>query len=443
MTATTNVLQQVQEYNLSMLGYLENITPMFANTNKRFKDFQNKIANLGSSTTYDKPTRFGSGTGLVVQFQSAVQRVGTLTCDQAFNVSYGFTAQERIFNVEKDVASYMREFGKGAVEQIGTLIESNLSLNAISAVPVNSIVNGQTVPTGALHTESGPYRFFGNGINPINSFQQLDQMIENFVEFGVAKGELECYLPNIIFPAIVGNGLNQFVPDRNDEIANSWEIGMFGAPRCKFMKSNLLPTHTSGTIGNNGTTLTVTSTNDPTGQSISQITCSGASGSADTLLSGDLGQFQDGVSGKTNLRFLTYIGGRQTGQPVQIRITANAASSGGNITFNIFPSLTISTAPQDDKIAINSNIVSGMQLKFLPTHRAGLLTGGNAFFLSMPKLPTQEPFPTSSEIDPEIGASLRMTSGALFGQNFQGSIIDETHGSQAEPDYCMRVAIPV
>ena len=100
----------------------------------------------------------------------------------------------------------------------------------------------------------------------------------------------------------------QYIP-ADTEIANSWEIGSFGTPLVDYYQSNLMPLHTSGNTGVDQDTLTVVSVNDPTGQNVTQITVSGATASdADAVYSGDLFQFQDSVSGQTNLRYLTFIG---------------------------------------------------------------------------------------------------------------------------------------
>ena len=448
MTVTTNVLQQVQVYNRSDLAYLQNAYCMIATTNKKFENFQNKIANLGSSTTIDLPPRFSSADGLVASFQAAVQRTYTLTCDQAANVSYGFTAQERIFNVDKDVDSYMDQFGKSATKTFGAKVEANIALNAVSGVPVYNVTNGQQVPTGALHTESGPTNFFGDGITAINSYQQLDQMIENFREMGIAD-DIKVYLPNVKVPPIIGSGLNQFAPMRNDEIANSWEIGEFAG--VKYYRSNLLPSHVSGTVGNAASPsnqLTVVSTNDPTGANITQITCSGATNNdQNALLSGDLGQFVDGVSGQPNMRSLTFIGNNVTSQPVQLRVTTSStgtnnvpANGSGNVTFNIAPALVSTAGPTQN---INNNIVAGMKIQFVPSHKAGLIVCGNAFYLTMPRLPDQSPFATANEADPDSGISIRMTVGSQLGQNFAGTIKDATWAAYVVPEYSRRICFPL
>lgn len=442
MSLPTNVLQQVQTYQRSNLALLENLNCMMNIANTRFKDFENITANLGSVVTFDLTPRFTTAQGLVASFQPAAQRVQSLTCDQATNTSYAFTAQERIFNVEKDTESYMEMFGRSAVAEMGANIEINLALNANSSVPVNTIVNGQTVPTGALHTESGPFRFFGDGVQQINSFQQLAQMIANFKNFGSVQQGIKVILPDVSIPAIVGTGLNQFAPNRNNDIAMSWEVGEFGTPPVMYYQSNLLPQQIAGTVGNSAQTLTVVSTNDPTGAAITQITFSGATpNDPNAIKAGDLLQFQDGVAAQPNLRYLTFIGHTPSYQPVQIRALNNAAADGaGNVVININPTLSsVSGGDQN----INNNIVAGMQAKALPSHKCGLVIGGDAFYLAMPRLPDQYPFPTAAEYDPDTGVSMRMTYGSLFGQNQMGMIHDATWGSVLVPEYSMRIAFPL
>lgn len=442
MALPSNILQQVQTYQKSNLALLENLNCFMNVCNSKFKDFEKITANLGSSVTFDLPPRFTTAQGLVASFQAAQQRVLTLTCDQATNTSYAFTAQERIFNVEKDTDSYMEVFGKSAVAEMGANIEANLALNANSHVPVYSVVNGQSVPTGALHTESGPYRFYGDGTSAISSYQQLAQMIANFKNYGSVNQGIKVILPDVNVPPIVGTGLNQFAPRRNDEIAMSWEVGEFGTPPVMYYQSNLLPIHTAGNVGQNNSTLTVVSTNDPTGAAISSITFSGATASdASAIKSGDLLQFQDNVSGKPNMRYLTFIGHTVSAQPVQVRALADAAADGsGNVTVSITPTLQSTSGGNQN---INNNIVAGMQAKALPSHKCGLVIGGDALFLAMPRLPDQDPFPTAAEYDPDTGMSIRMTYGSLFGQNQMGMIHDATWGSVLVPEYSMRIAFPV
>jgi hypothetical protein len=438
-----NILQQVQTYQRSSLGLLQNLCCFVSTANTKFKDFDKIQANLGSTVTFDTPPRATTAAGLVAAWQPAVQQVQTLTCDQAFNSSFTVTAQQRIFNLEKGEDEYIEVFGKSFLTELANEVEGNLALNAISAVPVMTVNDqGQSVPTGALHTESGPFRFYGDGTTQLTSYQLLAQMIMLFKNFGSVSHGIKVYLPDTVYPSIVGTGLNQFAPERNNDIAMSWEVGEFGTPRVKYYQSNLLPIQVAGDVGNLAQTLTLISTNDPTGQNVTQLTFSGASAS-DTaaIMSGDLGQFNDGVTGQPNMRYLTYIGHKVSANKVQFRAIANSGSnSSGNVTINITPALNWAGGQNQN---LNNALSAGMQVSILPSHRAGLVVGGDAFYIAMPQLPDQRPFDTANDYDPETGVSVRMTYGSIFGANQKGIIYDETHGSLVVDIYSMRVIVPL
>lgn len=439
----SNILQTVQTYQRSSLSLLYNLCCHLSTANMKFKDFDKIQANLGSTVTFDLPPRATTSSGLVAVFQPAVQRVLNLTADQANNSSFTVTAQQRIFNLEKGEEDYMRVFGKSFIAELANLIEGNVAQNWDSSVSVND-ANGN--PTGAFHTESGPYRFFGNGSTAISSFNQLAQMHYLFDNYGSVATGKKVYLPDMVVPSVVGNGINQFVPQRNDDIAMSWEIGDWGTPLVKYYKSNLMPIHVSGNTGVLNQTLTVVSTNDPTGQNVTQITVSGATASdANAVFNGDVFQFADGVSGQPNMRFLTFIGHRPCSNPVQIRATANAAADGsGNvvITFQTATGIGLNWAGGQNQ-NLNNPVAAGMQLLTFPSHRCGGVLGGDAFYVAMPRLPEQDPYPTANENDPETAASLRLTYGSLFGQNQTGMIYDEVHGSVIVPEYSMRILVPL
>lgn len=429
-----NILQQVQTYQRSGLALLQNLCCHISTANTKFKDFDKIQANLGSVVTFDLPPRATTVAGLVAAFQAADQRVLQLVADQSNNSSFAVTSQQRIFNLEKGEEDYMRVFGKSFIAELATQVEGNVALNWASGV--QSQLNGQ------LNTFSGPYRFFGNGSTALNSYQQLAQAIMYFKNYGAVSEGIKVYLPDTVVPAIVGNGLNQFVPHRNDDIAMSWEIGDFGTPLVKYYQSNLMPIHVSGNTGVNAQTLTVVSTNDPTGQNVTQITVSGATNSdVNAVFAGDLFQFADGVSGQPNMRYLTFIGHFPSANPVQFRAIANAgASSTGLVTLSITPALNWAGGQNQN---LNNPIAVGMQILTFPSHRCGGILGGEAFYLAMPQLPEQAPYDTANEFDEETGASLRLTYGSLFGQNQTGMIYDEVHGSVIVPEYSMRYMIPL
>ena len=431
----TNILQQVQTYQRSGLALLQNLCCHISTANTKFKEFDKIQANLGSTVTFDLPPRAVTTQGLVASFLAADQRVLQLVADQANNSSFAVTSQQRIFNLEKGEEDYMRVFGKSFIAELATQVEGNLALNWASAVK-------SQLPGGTLNTFSGPYRFFGNGSTALTSYQQLAQSIMFFKNYGSVAEGIGVYLPDTVVPAIVGNGLNQFVPHRNDDIAMSWEIGDFGTPLVKYYQSNLMPIHVSGNTGVNAQTLTVVSVNDPSGQNVTQITVSGASVSdANAVFSGDMFQFADGVSGQPNMRYLTFIGHFPSANPVQFRATANAAAnSSGNVTLTITPALNWAGGNTQN---LNNPIAAGMQLLTFPSHRCGGILGGEAFYLAMPQLPEQSPYDTANEYDEDTGCSLRLTYGSLFGQNQTGMIYDEVHGSVLVPEYTMRYMIPL
>lgn len=412
MAVPNNILQQVQTYQMSNLAFLQNLNCFVATANTKFKNFEKLTANLGDTVTFDLPPRFVTANSLVATFQSADQRVQNLTVDKAINVSYAFTAQQFIFNVE----DYMEKFGKAAMMEMSAEIESD-----VASVCVES-----------------PYRFYGDGTTPINSYGQLAAALAMYRNYGAAKDNTKFYLSDIAQSAIVNTGLNQFVPRRNDEAANSWDVGNFD--RAEFYVSNLLPVHTAGTIGEDGTVLTVVSVVKNSDDAVIQIVFSGAGTDADAVKEFDKFQFSDGVSGHPNLRYLTFIGHKVSSNPVQFRATADAASSAGNVTVDVYPPLK---ASQGNTRNLNFEIVAGMQVTALPSHRAGMITAGNPLFLGMPMLPEEVPFPTANETDPDTAVSIRQYYGSLFGQNQRGMVHDAIWGKVCVPEYAMSVVFPL
>ena len=416
MAVPTNLLQTVQTYQMSGLAYLQNLNCFIGTANTKFKDFEKLAANLGDTVTFDLPPRFTTTASLVANFQPADQRVQNLVVNQQVSVSYAFTAQQFIFNVE----DYMIKFGKSAAEELSAKIEANVALNCVTA----------------------PYRFYGDGVTPINSYNQLAQALAQFRNYGSAKGMAKGYLQDTAIPAIVGSGLNQFAMDRNDVIANSWELGEFS--RCEWYTSNLLPVQMAGTAGNEALTLTVVSTTLDASGAVIAITfsVSGAPGvDANMIQANDSFQFNDGVSGQPNLRFLTFVGHEISAVPVQFRATAQAASNGGSdVTVSIYPALQ-ANATNSQNIAYA--IVAGMQCSVLPNHRAGMITAGEPLFLAMPMLPEEVPYPTANMSDKDTGVSYRQYFGSVFGMNTRGMIHDCIWGSVAVPEYCLKLVFPL
>lgn len=416
MVVPVNILQQVQTYQMSNLAYLQNLACFLGTSNTKFKDFDKLTANLGDTVTFDLPPRFTTTASLIATFQPADQRVHPLTVDQQVSSSYAFTDQQFIFNVR----DYMDKFGRAATAEIGTQIEANVALNCVT----------------------NTYRFYGDGVTPINSYNQLAQALSLFRTYGSANGRAKGYLADVAVPAIVGSGLNQFALDRNEKIANSWELGMFS--NCDWYISNLLPVHYSGTEGTADSNLIVVSvTNNGVAGAIDSITFSGTSlpNDPNSVLVNDKFQFSNGVGTLPDIRFRTFIGHLPSSAPVQFRAIANATSTAGNqVTVFIHPQLqSLPTNYQN----ITSPIVANMQAKVLPSHRAGMITAGDPLFLAMPQLPNETPYATGNMRDPETGVSIRQYYGSLFGQNTRGMIHDAIWGSTLVGEYAISLIFPL
>ncbi len=416
MGVPANILQQVQTYQLSALAFMQNLNCFVSTANTRFKEFEQLVGNLGDTVTFDLPPRMTTTNSLVANFQPANQRVQSLTCQNQVSTSYAFTSQQFIFNVEE----YMERFGKAAVKEIGAKIEANVAQNCVT----------------------NTYRFFGDGVNPINSYTQLANALALFRNYGSASLNIKGYLSDIVIPNIIGTGQNQFTLDRNNETANSWELGKFS--NCEWYQSNLLPIHVAGTEGQVGNlNLTVVGITQNAAGEITAITFSNTNAANDvnSVKQYDKFQFQDGVAGFPNVRYRTFVGHEVSANPVQFQATADAGSTGGSqVTVQISPFLQAAPVYNQN---LSTQIQVGMKVQVLPSHRAGVITAGDPLFLAMPRLPDQAPFYTGNEIDEDTGVSIRMYYGATFGQNQMGMVHDAIWGSTLVPEDAMSIIFPL
>lgn len=418
MTIPSNVLRNVPTYQEGVTAAMSNANCFIGTANKKFKDFENLIANLGTSVTFDKPPRGVVTNSLVAQWQGMEQRYETLTTDKPASFAFAFNNEQFVYNVK----DYMEKFGRTAVQELAAQVESDVANVCVKDT----------------------YRFYGDGVTAINSYKQLAKALKYFTNYGAIQSDFRGYIPDINVPDIIDSGLSQFVTKRNEETANSWQLGNFS--KCEWYESNLLPIHTSGTVGNGASaavqTLTVVSTDDPTGANITQITCTcdaSLSGDANAIKLDDVGYFVD-TAGVTNVRYLTWIGHKQSANSVQIRATANAAASGTTVVLSIAPSLQATVGANQN---ISTNIVAGMKIKMMPSHRAGMINSGNTLYLAMPRLPDQSPFTTANKADPDTGVSVRFTHGALLGQNVLGTIVDTFYGYKQVAENAMRILFPL
>ena len=409
--SSENILQNVATYQMGMLAALQNYGCFLNTANTKFKDFQNLTANRGTTVTFDLPPRATTVNSLIASFQGAEQRVHSLTTDQEISSSMEFTAQQFIYNVE----DYMDKFGMGMASEIGAQIESNIAQVA----------------------ETAPYRFYGNGVDQIDSYFKLSDALARFRTFGAPRNATKGYLLDTAIPSIINTGLNQFALDRNNEDAQYWQVGSYDM--CEWFRSNFLVRHVAGTEGQSGSTLTVVSVVKNADDAVVSITFSGTDSALDvnSVKANDSFEFQKGVGSLPDPNFLTFVGHQPTSLSVQFRATADAESDGANqVTVSIDPPLKASSGKNQN---ITTEILAGMQVKVLPTHRCGLLTAGNPLFVAMPRLNDQAPFPTYAEYDEDTGVSVRLTYGARLGQNSTGLILDGIWGKTLVPEYSMKL----
>ncbi|AXH77688.1 MAG: P22-like coat protein [Caudoviricetes sp.] len=415
-TVPSNILQTVQTYQLSGLAAMQNFGFFMKYFNKKFKNFQNETANLGSTVTFDLPPRATTVDSLVADFQPADQRVQPLVVNNSISSSFAFTAEQLIFNVE----NYKERFVMSGVYEMGSKIEARVAQLAVT----------------------NTYRFYGNGVTAINNPTQLAEAVAMYRNYGAISGMAYGVLPDVSIPQIVGGGLAQFAMARNDKLANTWELPMFA--ECDWFKSNLLPIHVSGSEGTFNQTLTVVSftTNGPN-SSIDTITFSGthAANDANSIQQFDKLQFKDGVGNFANMRYLTFVGHQVSSNPVQFQATAQAASTAGNqVTVSVYPYLQALPTNEQN---LNQQIQVGMQVSVLPSHRAGLIMAKDSGFLAFPQLPNAVPYPTANKVDPITAMSFRSYYGSQLGKNVYGLINDAIYGATLVPEDAMMLAFPI
>lgn len=409
---TQNVLQNVQTWQKSMLAAQANFGPWISWANTKFKDFQNFEGQLGATVRYQTPPRTVADEGLDVNWQPLIQPERALTVDEAYNVPLQFTAEQLVFN---NIDDYMNTQGRALVEALGTRLEQSVARRAIT----------------------NPYRFFNFSQTSLSSTLQLAKMIETFKNMGYAnQRDIKVILDHTDIPEIINSQQNQFTLDRNNENAQSWELMSWRG--VKFGTTNILEEHLAGSVGNNDDTLTVVSTDDPSGNYITRITFSGASAVSDpdAIKKHDSLYFLGDV-----VNFTSFYGGIRSRNTLQVRVLEDEGSTaGGEVTVEVYPPL-VATAGSAQR-NITTNIVAGMTAKVLPNHRAGLLWGNDAMFCAMPKLPEKSPFYTGRSVDPDKGISTRFSYGAVFDKNQYGYIYDAIIGSDINPDDCMKIVFP-
>lgn len=408
-----NNFQNVQTYQNAMLLALQNEMPVVANANKKFDNFQNLVANLGTTVLYKKPGRVTTSASLVWDIQGINQRTQSLTVDQPVSSAVEITDPQALFNM--DVADFMKDFGDDIVTKIGAQMETYASLDFIKH----------------------PYRFYGDPNQPISTFKDLARAVTMFKNYGSAKRECFGFIPDMSKDNIINSGQNQFTPERNNENAQSWELGSFS--QTKWMTSSLLQSHLAGSEGQAGTTLTVVSTTKDASGNITAITFSGCSAASDADSVKQYDRFYSTDATNFMLQFSNY---QKSANPIQFQASADAASNGSSrvtVTLKVplYPGQSVT-----DSVAINNDIVAGMTFKVVDSHTAGCIYSGDPHMFASPMMGSQDPFASWSETDPKTGMGISFAAGAFLGQGKQAVGGYGIYGSTFTPEYGMTLLFP-
>lgn len=444
MPAPINYLQQVQTYNsdAQLPGFLNQSCFVSDICNHDYTDFDKKIpANLGDTIGIQLPMASVANAGLIVSAQPIRQNIAHLSVIGAANVAVAVTNQERIFNMDHD--GFWKSTGKGMISELGSKVEE-----AIAKHVTSSAIDMRPASATYLQPQylSGPTRFVDCTSTGLLTYQALDQSMSDFISMGAPTDDHCVVLPTNYYSPIIGSGLGQFAPKRNDEIAQSWLVGEFGSPRTKYYRSNYLPTHIAGAAGVGGDTLTVVSTNDATGANVTSITFTtdGAANETNSIRAGDLLWFP----ATNNIYALTFYGHMVTNQLVQCRAIADADTVASSITVQVITN-THTEGQGFCSVAgnalqnISAPIVAGMTASVVGSHRAGLRVCGRAFYVAMPRLDDERPYDTSVDTDDETKVSLRMYYGAVLGQNQKWLVNDVIWGALLVSRYSQRICLPL
>ena len=407
MTAPASNLIQVQRYLDANLGMFVNQSCAFDPriSNMKFKNFENEVGQLGASVLIEKPFRARAGDGLVITEQGVEMRSQTLVTDKAKHVARAFNTEDFVYTVEQ----YMDKIGMSAMRELGSVVEAD-------------------VFSGLL---SSGYRFYGDGNTAFNSPNQMALALAYFRDYGSVNSDFVGIIDGITEASLIGGGATQFALNRNNEELNSWELGPFSG--CNWFRSNELPIHTAGTCGQNGTQITFASIN----AAGDEITFSGAGTETGFFKEGDLLWFD------TNVKFLKFVGHTPSQSDVQVRITEDADSSGGNVTAKIYPALKYDATGFDTEANLSRALTTSDTAKVANSHRRAVIMSGKPLMIAMPKLPDESPYVTAYATDNETGVSLRMYQGAKYGQNSRGMVHDVLYGYEFIHEQIFFLCIPL
>lgn len=407
-----NIFTAVTTTQQKGMMIMQNIAPVFKKADKMFNNFQDYTGQVGQSVQFMKQVKADTANTIVWQNQASVERLQTLTVDQEISAATQYTDTQVLFFT--DPLNFDKSWIKSAIVNIASEIEQFVSRDFIRF----------------------PYRFYR--MSSSTTFPELQRALATFRNFGSVNMTAECFLPDMAVPGILQSGLNQFAVDRNNVLANSWELGSYG--NCNFNASSQLQIHNAGSEGNSESTLVVVSATKNAAGAITAITFSGCNAASDPNSVKRYDRFEITTA---NTSLLQLVGFNRSANKIQFMAAADAASTAGSqvtVTLDtpLYPGVTLS-----DYVSISTDIVVGMTATVEPDFVAGAIYSGAAHQVANPQLGDMDPFTTSWQTDPQTGTSLRIAYGSQLGQGTKRFGIDGIYGSTMNSDLVMTLCFPL
>lgn len=422
---SNNELRAVAAYTQRAIA-LFRINCTFAEKFDRSFNDWNVPGNRGPVLTFNVPSLFVAQDGLKVDFSTKyTENFATLTATKTKNIPLTLTDEElATYPLEKSI----KLGGESAMAEMATVIDGYLA-----DIAMNSPFRWYTDADFSVDAPTGK-----------PNIQNLCHAISAFREYG-SMAKAHCALPNSSTVDIQDSGLQRFTPVHNDKSIAGWEIGtLVGAPNVSFYNSFHLKKHISGTAAGqeleitaiSETTHTIPDTNIT--KPATNITVTVPEGQ--TILENDLGD----IGRSTGLQMIRPVGHDKIDISPQIRVIEANNASTTSIVLKVFPALV---PPNNGKMEADTNMsrpinVDTDKLRIVGTHRRGCIWLHDYAKFAMPKLPGMKPFLSNTASDPNSAISVRMYSGALFGEGQSSSIIDSMYGGMMVPEGGMIICLP-
>jgi len=434
--AANNSLQFIEAYlSQAALPLLVNMLTICRTFDHKYDNWDTveKYGTRGATYKFKKPTRISTSPSLsfdAVNTGEFAEEFMTISADQQSLANYAVTDQQlATFNNE----DLLRTNGDASIESIATDIDTFC---------------------GTLAAFGG-YRFVGAPIVQPGQMQSVGEVTEAMALVRSFGGNQLAYygIPNIEYAAIGQTALQQFVPERNEELSFAGDLGhLGGVSRTRFYQSTLFPIHLSGTAANNtvntagGYEITsVTPATVPSTSNTSVIVLTGGT-TGETILVNDV--FDIGAINLTNpVNFLTFVGYAPSRVQVQGKVlVGDTFDGGGNATITVQPAYIFDGTGVNPARNLSRAIITGASgdlLRLATSHVAGEIHMKNYIKFANPMLPTKSPYDTATEGDPETQTSLRVYHGALMGNDITQFVHDTIFGGGAAEEGVVRVLYPL